>query len=159
MIQKKIYVETSIVSFLTGKLSNNLLSAAWQNITAEWWEKRKRKFSLFTSELVLLEASKGDKNAATKRIAILEEIPILEFTDTVSQLAHKLIYPGPLPKKALNDALHISLASIHNMDYLLTWNCRHIDNAEMKPLVRKILMKNGYSYPEICTPQELLGEG
>jgi len=154
---KKVYIETTIVSFLAGKPTNNLLTAAWQNITNEWWEKRRVNFELYTSELVIEEAGRGDPSAAEKRRQYLQGIPLFEFTDSVSKLSKKMIFPGILPEKAINDALHISLASIHKMDYLLTWNCKHIDNAEIKPIVRALLTKNGYFAPEICTPQELLG--
>ncbi|MDD5674000.1 MAG: type II toxin-antitoxin system VapC family toxin [Chitinivibrionales bacterium] len=156
---KKVYLETSIISFLTGKPSSNLLSAAWQNITNEWWENRRAVFDLYSSELVIEEAGQGDLSASKKRLAILKGIPLLEVNDAVSHLSMKLITPGALPKKAINDALHISIATIHKMDYLLTWNCRHIDNAEIKPKMRGLLMKYGYVCPEICTPQELLGGG
>ncbi len=112
---------------------------------------------MFTSEVVLEEASKGDAEASKKRLISLKGIPLLELTDKVSKLAKELISQNILPSTALDDALHISLSTIHNIDYLLTWNCRHIDNAEIKPSIRKLIENFGFNYPEICTPQELLG--
>ncbi len=156
-MKKKIYIETSIISYLTGRPSRNLLVAAWQNLTLEWWDNCRNKFDLFTSEIVLEEAAEGDPKAAEKRIAVLQKIPLLELTDSVVDLAKKLIAENALPSNALDDALHISFSAVHNMDYLLTWNYRHIDNAEIKPFIRSIITKSGINYPEICTPQELLG--
>ncbi len=157
-MKEKVYVETSIFSYLTSKPSRNILAAAWQSLTVEWWEKRRRDFDLFISELVREEALGGDKQAAAKRIAAMEGIPLLKITDEVVSLGRTFLEPGPLPKRASGDALHLSLASIHKMDYLLTWNCRHLDNAEIKPKVRKLLSQKGLSIPEICTPQELIGD-
>ena len=156
-MKKTVYIETSIVSFLTGKPSRNILSIAWQSLTAEWWEVHRKEFGLFISELVLEEARRGDSEAAAKRLEVLEHIPILDLNDQVLKLAKELIAEEALPAKAADDALHISAAVVHNMDYLLTWNCRHIDNAETKPKIREIITRKGYHYPEICTPQELLG--
>jgi predicted nucleic acid-binding protein len=157
-MKQKVYVETSIFSYLTSKPSRNILAAAWQSLTAEWWERRRLDFDLFISELVREEATGGDKQAAARRIAAMDGIPLLKITDEVVSLGRTLLEPGPLPQKATGDALHLSLASIHKMDYLLTWNCRHLDNAEIKPKVRRLLAQKGLSIPEICTPQELIGD-
>ena len=114
-------------------------------------------FDLYVSELVLEEAGRGDEDAAQKRLRNLENIPLLAVTDSAVELSKKLLEQGALPPKATDDALHIALTSVHNIDYLLTWNCRHIDNAETKPIVRSVIITNGYFCPEICTPQELMG--
>lgn len=95
--------------------------------------------------------------AAQKRLKTLEEIPLLKLTDSAVELAKKLIIDKALPSKATDDAVHIALATVHGIDYLLTWNCRHIDNAQTKPLVRTVIVSEGYKCPEICTPQELFG--
>ena len=155
--KKRVYVETSIISYFTGLPSRNLLAAAWQSLTVEWWKKRRKLFDVFASELVLEEAGRGDPEAAKRRLSALEGIPLLKLTDTAEKLSVKLLSEGALPPKAADDALHIALAAVHNIDYLLTWNCRHIDNAENKPLVRSTILAQGYACPEICTPQELLG--
>jgi predicted nucleic acid-binding protein len=114
-------------------------------------------FDLYASELVLEEAGRGDKKAAQKRLKNLESIPLLTITDSAVELSRKLLEQGALPEKATDDALHIALTSVHNIDYLMTWNCRHIDNAETKPIIRSVIIANGYFCPEICTPQELMG--
>ena len=155
---KKVYIETTIISYLTARPSKNILATAWQELTKEWWTHRRTYFDLFTSELVLAEAYKGDAEAAQRRLNHLEDIPIIATTDSAIEFARRLINGGPLPEKAIDDALHIALSAVHRIDYLMTWNFKHIDNAEMKPSIRELCVLHGYHYPEICTPQELMGE-
>mgnify|MGYP006306481521 CR=1 FL=1 len=153
---KSAYIETSIISYLTARPSRDLRAAAWQQITLQWWEHERQNYELFSSELVLAEAGEGDKEAAKKRLAVLSDFPLLDITEEASEFASSLVSKGGVPAHAEADALHIATASIYAMDYLLTWNCRHIDNAARKPLIRSICSVAGYQYPEICTPLELL---
>lgn len=153
----KVYIETSIVSYLTARPSNNLIAVAWQKETLDWWETQRGRFGLHISELVIEEAGKGDADAARRRLDALSGIVILTLNDAAIDLAQVLIEEGGVPLKALDDALHISIAAVHGMDFLLTWNCRHIDNAEMKPRIRSICQAHGYQCPEIATPIELMG--
>lgn len=155
---KSVYIETSIFSYLTARPSANVISAARQRLTCDWWEKSRFRFELFVSPLVEAEASRGDPDAAKRRIVAMEGIPSLEILPQVSELTSLLLEKGALPRKAEDDAAHVSLAAVHEMDYLLTWNCRHIDNAEMKPVIRDVCSAYGVACPEICTPEELLGE-
>jgi len=155
---KRVYIETSVISYLAARPSRNLLAAAWQQVTQEWWDNQRSRFELFISELVLAEAAQGDPEAAERRSEKLKGIPDLEVTDGVVALAKKLVDEGALPREAMDDAMHIAVAAVHGVDYLLTWNCRHLDNAERKPLVRSVCAVAGYPCPEICTPQELMGE-
>ena len=134
----KVYIETSIISYLTVRPSGNLRTAASQKETIDWWETQKSRFSLCISKVVIEEAGKGDKIAAGKRLAKLSDIEILALNDQVVTLSKSLINEGGVPQKALDDALHIAVATVHGIDYLLTWNCRHIDNAEKKPKIREI---------------------
>jgi predicted nucleic acid-binding protein len=157
-VNKRVYIETSVVSYLAARPSRNILAAAWQQVTRDWWEKQRPHFELFTSELVLNEARRGDPDAIQKRIEKLQGITDLEITDDVVALAKKLVDDGALPREAMDDAIHIAIAAVHGIDYLLTWNYRHLDNAEKKPLIRSICAIAGYRCPEICTPQELMGE-
>jgi predicted nucleic acid-binding protein len=157
MKKKTVYIETSIVSYLTARPTNDLLAAAWQKITSDWWDIQRNRFSLYTSSVVTEEAARGNLEAASRRLKALADIPILAITEQVIALSKAFVQEGALPSKALDDSLHIALATVHGMDYLLTWNCRHIDNAEKKPVVRKICANYGYTCPEICTPQELMG--
>lgn len=157
MKKKTVYIETSIVSYLTARPTNDLLAAAWQKITNDWWDTQRSRFSLYTSSVVTEEAGRGNTDAASRRLDALSGIPLLATTEEVVAFAKALIQEGALPTKALDDSLHIAMAAVHGIDYLLTWNCRHIDNAEMKPVVRNICTTHGYVCPEICTPQELMG--
>jgi hypothetical protein len=133
-------------------------TAAWQQITAQWWDQEKAKYDLFISELVLAEASAGDPDAARRRLGSLEGILELALTDEAKALASDLMSGGGIPAGAQADALHVAIACVHEIDFLLTWNCRHIDNAVQKPVVRTICNIAGYTCPEICTPLELLSE-
>lgn len=153
----KIYIETSIVSYLTARPSNNLIAAAWQKETIDWWETQEGRFDPYISEVVIEEASRGDASAASRRLAALDGIKVLPLNKATVELSKILIQEGGIPKKALDDALHIAIAFVHGIDFLLTWNCRHIDNAEMKPKIRKIIEQHGYLCPEIATPIELMG--
>jgi predicted nucleic acid-binding protein len=157
MDRKSVYVETSIVSYLTARPSNDLLTAAWQKATADWWDTQRGRFDLYTSDIVLEEAARGNAEAAAKHLEALVGIPVLAITDEVRALSKALVREGALPPKALDDSLHIAISAVHGTDYLLTWNCRHIDNAETKPIIRSVCMVNGHACPEICTPQELMG--
>ena len=153
----KIYIETSIVSYLTARPSNNLIASAWQKETIDWWERQKARFDLYISEVVIEEAGRGDEAAASRRLAVLENIQVLQLNQASIALSKALIEEGGMPRKALDDALHVAISAVHGVDFLLTWNCRHIDNAEMKPRIRAIVENHGYQSPEIATPTELMG--
>jgi predicted nucleic acid-binding protein len=155
---KTVYIETSVVSYLTALPARDLLVAAWQSATLQWWQNRRADFELCTSQLVLDEAAAGHPEAAERRRRSLANIPILPITSAVSDLAASLLKEGALPEKAADDALHLAIAAYHGVDYLLTWNCRHLDNAEMKPMMRSVCAVHGYVCPEICTPLELMGD-
>ena len=156
MEPKTIYIETSIVSYLTARPTNDLLAAAWQKATIDWWDTQRRRFALYTSSVVTEEAGRGNPEAASRRLDALSGIPLLAITAEVVALSKALIHQWALPTKAIGDSLHIAIAAVHAMDYLVTWNCRH-DNAEVKPVVRSACTAHGYVCPEICTPQELMG--
>lgn len=155
---KSVYIETSIPSYLTARPSRDISAASWQQITSQWWEDCRHNYDLFTSELVIAEASLGDKYAAELRLSVLKKIKEVQIDQEVNQLAHKLIQFSAVPQKAKEDAIHIAVATVQRIDYLLTWNCKHINNAEIKPMIRQICINEGYTCPEICTPLELLGE-
>jgi len=138
MAKKTVYIETSIVSYLTAKPSSDLLAAAWQKVTIDWWDTQRDRFDLFVSDIVIEEAGKGDDIAAARRLKALDEIPLLAVTNEVILFSEAIILAGAIPQKAIGDSLHIALSAVHGLDYLLTWNYRHIDNAETKPLIRKI---------------------
>ena len=154
-MKPKVYIETTVVSYLTGSPSRDLVVAAHQQITREWWEGRKR-FDLYVSEIVIQEAGGGDREAAASRLRILEDISILELTPEARNLAKKLLTEGPIPPKAGVDALHIATAVANGMDFLVTWNCAHIANAAMRLMIEAVCRSLGYEPPVICTPEELM---
>lgn len=134
-----------------------MLVAAMQEMTLEWWSTRRRKYDVYISELVVEEVRQGDADAVQRRLSSLKGIASLRITREVVDLANEFIKQGAIPAKAISDATHVALAVVHGVDYLLTWNCRHIDNVENKPMIRSICAVAGYPYPEICSPQELMG--
>jgi hypothetical protein len=154
----KVYIETSVISYLTARPSRDLITAAHQQLTIDWWEDRRADFDLYVSQLVIREASAGDENAASRRLEIIKPMPLLELNEEALALARSLLEDGPLPAKASEDALHIAIAAVHGMDFLLTWNCKHIANAEMRGLIEGVCRSKGYEPPITCTPEELLGE-
>ena len=155
---KSVYIETSIVSYITAKPSRDVRVAAWQQLTVQWWDQERSHYELYTSELVMAESAEGDPDAAQRRFNFLSGLPELVVDEESETLAARLIKEGGFPTSARADALHVALAAVHNIDYLLTWNCRHINNAIMKPLIRSICLAADHLCPEICTPQELLLE-
>ena len=157
MDKKTVYIETSIVSYLTARPTSDLLAAAWQKATVDWWDTQRKRFDLYTSDVVAEEAGRGNPEAAARRLEALSSIPMLTLTEDVVVLSKALIQEKALPTKALDDSLHIAISAVHGVHYLLTWNCRHIDNAETKPIIRSVCAIHGHSNPEICTPQELMG--
>lgn len=155
-MKQKIYLETSILSYLTARPTNDLRAMANQNTTTEWWENRRVEFDVFISEFVVAELSQGDSEASARRLDAIEGISELDVTEEVRKLGKALIAEGPIPKGAAIDAFHIAVAAVNGMDFLLTWNCTHIANAVMRPQVEEICRKHGYEPPTICTPQELM---
>lgn len=155
--KESVYIETTVVSYLTAWLSRDLIRAAHQQITQEWWHHRRNDFELFVSAFVINEASAGDTEAAEKRLEALADIALLDVNLDVENLAKKLIAHKALPRKAVTDALHIAVAAVHGINYLLSWNCKHIANAEMQRAIEKVCEEQGYKCPKICTPEELLG--
>ncbi len=155
-MKAKVYIETSIPSYLTARSSNDIRAMANQNTTIEWWENRRGDFEIFISEFVIVELSQGNPEAAARRLKAIEAIPELDINDEVRQLGKLLITEGPIPEKAEIDAFHIAVAAVNGMDYLLTWNCKHIANAVMRSRVENVCHNHGYLPPIICTPQELM---
>ena len=150
-------METTIISYLTARHSRNLIVRAHQEITRRWWRQRSA-FEVYASPLVVEEARRGDLRARTRRGRLLHDVSLLEITDDSRVVARHLLARGPLPAQAEVDALHIGVAAAHGMEYLVTWNCRHIANAWMRPQIEEIIRGLGYEPPVLCTPEELLEE-
>jgi hypothetical protein len=152
----KVYVETTVVSYLTAWPSQDVLIAAHQHITRDWWETSRDNFELCASQMVIDEAEAGDEEAAKERMQKLSNATMLEITSEARELAKELLRSHALPAKAADDALHVAIAAVHNVPYLLTWNCRHLANAAMRPIIESVCENNGYQAPIICTPEELM---
>jgi hypothetical protein len=157
-MKARVYIETSMVSYLTPRPSRDIVAAAHQQISLDWWERRRHNLDLVASLLVVNEARLGSPEAAARRLAILEGIALLEVTAPAQELAITIVQKGLLPQTAYPDVLHIATAAVHQVDYLLTWNCNHIANAEILPRIAAICEPFGLALPYICTPEELLGE-
>ena len=149
-----VYVETTIPSYLTAWPSRDLVRAAHQQITREWWDRR-AAFALRTSRLVVEECRAGDPAAANLRLEALAGIPLLELTSDAALLANVLIRGVPLPERAAADALHVAVAAVHRVQYLLTWNCAHLANVTLRPQIEAVCRLAGFAPPLICTPEEL----
>jgi len=152
-----VYLETTIVSYLAASPSTNLIVAGNQAVTRGWWARRDR-YRLVISALVLQEAEKGDPQVARERLALLEGIAAIDISDAAESLAAELLEKGPMPSKAAEDALHVATAAANGIDYLLTWNCRHLANATTRPKMEHLVRQSGYEPPIICTPQELIDD-
>lgn len=150
----KAYIETTIVSYLTAWPSRDLVLVAHQQVTREWWATR-GSFELFISQFVLDEAAAGDAEAAAQRLDALRDVALLDVTEDAILLAGDLVVGGGLPAKARVDALHVALAAVHGMDFLLTWNCKHIANAATRGTIEDLCRAAGFEPPIICTPLEL----
>jgi len=154
-MKPKVYLETTIPSYLTAWPSRDLIKAAHQQITNEWWQIRDQ-FELYISQIVIQEASAGNKDAAKRRIDIIKNLSVLNVSLESQKLAQKLIEQSSMPQKAVVDAIHIAISVINGMDYLLTWNCTHIANASMRKQIEKVCRIYGYEPTTICTPNELM---
>ncbi len=155
-MKSSVYLETSIIGYLASRPSRDLITAANQQLTRDWWDQSREQYDLYLSEAVVAECSAGDPQAAQERLDMLDGIPILDVTDAADSLAEALLKHVPLPEKAAVDALHIAIATVNGMDYLLTWNCTHIANAALQHRIAAICRSCGFESPTICTPQQLM---
>jgi hypothetical protein len=157
-VKRKVYVETTIVSYLTARASRDLVAAAHQELTQEWWADHRHRFDLFVSDLVILEASKGDSSAAQRRIDELSGIPVLGLTEAARELARLFLQRKLIPEKAVEDAFHVAIATVQGMNFLFTWYCKHIANAEVRERLEAACLMLGYQMPTLCTPEQLMGD-
>ena len=153
---ERVYIETTVVSYLTARPNRDVVIAGHQQVTHEWWDTRRESYELCISQLVRKEAGAGDAQAAQERLEVLKPMTLLATSDQALDLAKELIQAGALPAKAADDALHIAVAAMNGIPYLLTWNCRHLANATMRPVIETVCAGKGIKAPIICTPEELL---
>ena len=154
----RVYLETTIPSYLTARPSRDLVVAAHQKTTRDWWDEKRQEADLYVSTYVLEEASTGGDEAAGRRMGILDGITVLEVTPEAEAVAAELVTRGHIPSNAVPDAFHIAIATAHEIDVLLTWNCKHLANPTILREVYRTLRGMGYEPPIVCTPDELMGE-
>jgi hypothetical protein len=155
---ERVYIETTFVSYLTARPNRDVVIAGHQQVTHEWWDTCRDRYELCVSQLVLGEAGSGDPQAAQERLEVLKAMTLLETPTEALDLAKELVRAGALPAKAAVDALHIAIAASNGIRFLLTWNCRHLANATMRPMIEAVCASKGVRAPIICTPEELLEE-
>jgi hypothetical protein len=153
-----VYLETTFVSYLVALPARDLVIAAHQQVTRDWWQRRRTQFRLVISQVVLDEISAGDESEVRKRLELVKPLPVLASSADAEALTAAIIEAGVLPEKAVRDAAHIALATVHGVQYLLTWNCRHLANAQISRRVSRICSEHGFVMPAICTPEELFEE-
>ena len=156
-MKRRVYIETSVASYLTARPSRDLVVAAHQELTVEWWTNHRRRFDLYISDIVLREAAQGDPLAAAKRLAVLEGIDVLALDDSARELARLFVERRLIPEKAVEDAFHVAVATTQGMNFVLTWNCRHIANAEVAGRIEALCLELGYWMPTLCTPLQIMG--
>lgn len=156
-MKPRLYLETTVPSYLTSRPSRDLIIAGHQQITREWWDQRRPDFQIYISQLVLDEAAAGDPIAARERLKVLHPLPLLDITPEVVELASGILASGKIPRKAAADAAHIAIAAVHRMNFLVTWNCVHIANAAILKALASICQAHACECPVICTPEELMG--
>lgn len=154
-MKKRIYLETTIVSYLTARLSRDIITASQQQLTRQWWDEQKPGFELFVSDVVIEEAKSGDSEASAKRLEVLIEIPKLAISEESLRLSEALV-AGPIPPNAETDAVHIAIAATNGMDFLLTWNCRHISNPMLRRDIIEVCRLANCECPVICSPRDFL---
>ena len=155
---ESVYLETSFISYLVARASRDVVVAGHQQTTQEWWANRRSEFECSVSQVVIDEASAGDPTEVQKRLAIISTLPALEITAAAEALAEAIMAAGMLPPHAVRDAAHVAVAAVHAIDYLLTWNCKHLANAQISRRIALVCEKRGHRMPSICTPEELMGE-
>ena len=158
MTKPAVYLETSVVSYATSRPSRDLIVAGHQQVTRDWFGMYAPAYELFVSQLVVTEAAGGDKDAAQRRMDFLRGVSRLAVTDAAGDLAAQFVKEAVVPQTAAEDALHIAIAAVHGVDYLLTWNCKHIANATLRQSIEAVCRAAGYEPPVICTPEELMND-
>ena len=155
-MKPRLYLETTIPSYLVARRSRDLRLAADQETTQQWWESERQGFSLFISTTVLEEVRRGDPAQAAARLAWLAGVPLLGDLPEATELAKRLLRDSIIPSVAADDATHVALAAAHRMDFLLTWNCKHINNHNIRTRIQRACESVGLACPDICTPAELM---
>jgi len=152
---ESVYLETSVIGYLASRPSNDVVTAASQLVTRQWWDEHRLEYELFISPAVIAESNAGDSDAAKERAAFFDGLEVLEITTEAERFAETLLQRVPLPPKADVDALHIAVAAVNGITFLLTWNCKHIANPALRPIIEQVIRDHDFRPPSICTPMEL----
>lgn len=152
------YIETTVPSYYTARTSRSILQASRQLATRDWWDGGCSGFDLVTSTETLNEAGAGDPVMAAERLAMLQGVRLLPVTGDAAELARLLVSSGLVPAIAAPDAVHIALASVYQIDFLITWNFKHIANPHIRERMRMKITDSGHRMPVMCSPEELLTE-
>ena len=155
-MKPKVYIETTVISYLTAQPARDVVIAGHQQSTRDWWKNAADRFELVASQLVLTEAGAGDPEAARARLAALNSLTLLDATEEALELAQQLVNAGVVPAKAAEDAAHIAIAVVNGIEYLVTWNYRHIANATIRSQIETVCRNAGFEPTIICTPDELM---
>jgi hypothetical protein len=153
---ESVYIETTILSYLVANPARDVVIAGHQQTTQEWWSTRRSAFDCFISQVVIDEISAGDPTEVRKRLAVAGTLNSLAVTVDSEKITESIMKSGVLPQKAVRDAAHIAVATVHNVQYPLTWNCKHLANAQIAKRIAGLCNAAGYEMPSICTPEELL---
>jgi hypothetical protein len=153
----RVYIESTIPSYVVARPSRDLLQAARQQLTRDWWDLKRAAHQVFISQVVLDEIAFGDVTMARQRLELVQGIPMLGLTGDVERFAQRILESGILPPEAGRDSAHIAVATVHQVEVLLSWNCRHIANAAIQPSLRRLAQTESFTLPVICTPEELMG--
>ena len=155
-MKPRAYIETTVISYLSAHPSRDVVIAGHQQVTRDWWRGASKRFELVASQLVLAEAASGDPGAARRRLAVVDSLMLLDATDEALSLAQELVRSGGIPVTSPEDAAHIAIAVANGVEFLVTWNCRHIANAALRARIETVCRDKGYEPAVICTPEELM---
>jgi len=157
-MSNSVFIETTIPSYYVARRSRDIVQAARQELTMEWWDNRRSRYELLSSQIVVDEAARGEEAMAEKRLAMIADVPLLVISDSVVEIAEELLADDVVPEKASDDAFHLACAGVHEVDFLLTWNCKHIANPHNRHRIQKCFDRHQIRMPVICTPEEFIGD-
>ena len=155
-MNRSVYIETSVISYFTSRPSRDLIVAAHQQITHDWWAEVLPHCTPYVSPIVMMEIERGNPEIVRRRVQAVEGMALVEVAGDVTELASQYFARIDLPETARADSYHLALATWHGMDFLVTWNCRHIAGARVRQIVEQVNAERGIHTPEICTPEELM---
>ena len=157
-MNESVYIETTIPSYLSARSSRDLIVAAHQRITHEWWEGQREKYQLFISPIVVTECSAGDPERAKARLALLTEMTLLEYSPRIDSLTEQIMGGLRIPQSKRLDAMHLAYAVEYQIDFVMTWNCSHLANAQSEKALASFCKQKNVWMPILCTPEEVTME-